>query len=97
MNTSEKRPSDYIDVLNTEQEPEKHLGPADNPELEKLLATARLLRALREPALPEPGYPQRLAGAIAGRMPKKDLTSPRQTDEPDSRFGSRSCETPAAR
>ena len=68
MNNPESRLSDYIDALNAEHEPEKHQGTADTPELEKLLATVRMVRSLREPALPEPGYPQRLAKAVASGL-----------------------------
>jgi len=68
MDDHEKRLSDYIDALNAEQEPEKHYGPADSAELEKTLAAARLVRTLREPALPDPGYPQRLSQRVAERI-----------------------------
>lgn len=81
MNNPENRLSDYIDALNAEQEPEKHRGAADTPELAKLLATARSVRTLREPALPEPGYPQRLAKAVASNL--------NQPVEPGSIPGSR--------
>lgn len=68
MDDHEKRLSDYIDALNAEQEPEKHYGPADSPELEKALAAARLVRSLREPALPDPDYPRRLSQRVAERI-----------------------------
>lgn len=68
MQNPEDRLSDYIDVLNAEQEPEKHRGTADTPEMAKLLRTVRLIRTLREPALPDPGYPHRLAQAVAGKV-----------------------------
>ena len=68
MDDNEKRLSDYIDALNAEQEPEKHYGPADSPELEKTLAAVRLVRTLREPALPDPGYPQRLSQRVASGL-----------------------------
>lgn len=68
MNEAEKRLSDYIDALNAEQEPEQLFGVAGTPELEKLLATVRTVRTLREPALPEPGYPERLAHAVVEKM-----------------------------
>ncbi|WP_151192007.1 LolA family protein [Desulfotomaculum copahuensis] len=70
MNSPEEILSGYIDALNAEQEPEKHRGTAATPEMEKLLATVRLMRTLREPALPAPGYPLRLAGAVASKMQK---------------------------
>lgn len=68
-NTEEKL-SDYIDALNNEQESET-LETTNDRELEKLLATARLVRTLREPTLPEEGYPQRLAQAVAGNIQKE--------------------------
>lgn len=40
--------------------------------IEKLLATVRLVRGLREPALPDSGYPQRLAKAIADKIQKNN-------------------------
>ncbi|OPX91732.1 MAG: hypothetical protein A4E52_00378 [Pelotomaculum sp. PtaB.Bin013] len=68
MDNPESRLSEYIDALNAEHEPEKHQGIADTPEMEKLLATIRLVRTLREPALPDPGYPQRLALSVASTL-----------------------------
>ena len=65
MDENEKRLSDYIDALNAEQEPEEHYGPADSPELEKTLAAARLVRTLKEPALPSPDFPKRLSQEVA--------------------------------
>ncbi len=74
MDKTEKRLSDYIDALNAEQEPEKQQGPADTPELEKLLATVRLIRTLKEPELSDSGYPQRLAQGVADEIQKKHQT-----------------------
>lgn len=68
MNDLEKRLSDYIDSLNEEKEPEEQWGVADTPELEKLLATARTVRSLKEPALPGPGYPEQLARTVFDRL-----------------------------
>ena len=89
MNNPESKLSDYIDALNAEHEPEKHRGTADTAELEKLLATVRLVRTLREPALPDPGYPQRLAKAVSGKIQKNNLTSPHQPVEPKPKPGNR--------
>lgn len=83
MNDPENRLSEYIDALNAEQEPEEHQGIADTPEMEKLMATVRSVRTLREPALPAPGYPQRLAQNIADRM----MTSKRSWLSPFGAFG----------
>ncbi|MEL7567016.1 MAG: sigma-E factor regulatory protein RseB domain-containing protein, partial [Dehalobacterium sp.] len=78
MKELENRLSNYIDALNDEREPEKHQGVADIPELEKLLATARIVRTLREPALPAPGYPQRLAQTVADKIPKNKRIEQKQ-------------------
>ncbi len=72
MNTPEDRLSNYIDALNEEHDPEKHLGSPDTPELVRLLATTRLIRSLREPALPDPGYPGRLTEAVSGSINSLD-------------------------
>lgn len=97
MNNPESRLSDYIDALNAELEPEKNQGTADTPELEKLLATVRLVRTIREPALPDPGYPQRLAKTIAGKIQKNKLTSLHRPVEPDPKSGKRIDEKVAGR
>lgn len=72
MNYPEKRISEYIDDLNAERKPEKNQGTAETPELEQLKAAVRLVRTLREPAMPEPGYPQRLAKAVSGELQKNN-------------------------
>ncbi|MGI6421335.1 MAG: hypothetical protein ACOX0N_03905 [Syntrophomonadaceae bacterium] len=63
----EEKLSDYIDALNNEEESEI-LESDNDPELDKLMATVRLVRTLREPAMPEEGYPQRLAQAVAAKV-----------------------------
>lgn len=68
MNELENRLSDYIDSLNEEQEPEQQWGVADTPEMEKLLATVRTVRTLKEPAMPDTGYPERLAQAVTAQV-----------------------------
>jgi hypothetical protein len=73
----EEKLSDYIDALNNEQESEV-LQTNNDRELAKLMATARLVRTLREPAMPEEGYPRRLAQAVAGKIQKEKQDSPRQ-------------------
>ena len=69
----EEKLSEYIDALNREQEPE--IPVTDDPELEKLMATAHLVRALKEPILPEEGYPQRLAQTVADRVKSEKESS----------------------
>ncbi|KAF1085333.1 hypothetical protein SPSYN_01469 [Sporotomaculum syntrophicum] len=97
MNNPENRLSDYIDDLNAEHEPKKNRGIADTPELEKLLQTARLVRTLREPALPNSGYPQKLAKAIATEIQKNKFTDGQQTINPNIKRDNPNRETTAGR
>jgi outer membrane lipoprotein-sorting protein len=68
MGFKERKISDYIDKLNAEQKPEEHERPTHSPELDKLMDTIKLVRTLKEPALPEAGYPKRLAQAIGEQL-----------------------------
>ena len=45
----------------------------------KLMATVRLVRTLREPALPEEGYPHRLAQAVSDKLKKEKQSSSNQS------------------
>ena len=87
MKNPENRLSDYIDALNAEQQPEKYQGIDETPEMKKLLATVRLVRTLREPALPAPGFPQRIAKAIARKTQRNNSTNQCQTVELNARRG----------
>lgn len=69
MSKNEKQLSDYIDILNAEKKPKEHGNPSNSPELETLFKTVRLLRSLREPGLPAADYPEKLAGAVALKLP----------------------------
>jgi outer membrane lipoprotein-sorting protein len=71
----EEQLSDYIDALNNEREPE---ATNNDQEFEKLQATVRLVRTLREPILPEEGYPKRLAQAVASKIQKEEQASLRK-------------------
>lgn len=66
---AEEKLSAYIDALNCGQEPA--IDFTCDQELKELLAAARLVRTLREPALPEKGYPQRLAQAVADKIQRE--------------------------
>jgi outer membrane lipoprotein-sorting protein len=68
MNDNELRLSEYIDKLNNEQQPEQHGMTQDSPELERLYNTVRLVRSIREPALPEGDYAAKLVSAVTGRQ-----------------------------
>ena len=63
----EKSISAYIDALNEEKEPEGKEGAA-SPDLERLFKTVRLVRTLKEPAMPDSAYPQRLVKIVASRL-----------------------------
>ena len=71
MDGNEKKLSEYIDRLNAERQPEQHGAPEDSPELERLYSTVRLVRSLREPALPKGDYPKELAAAVRSRQTGK--------------------------
>lgn len=63
MHDPENRLSEYIDALNAERQPE--MDDEDSAELEKLYATVRLVRSLKEPGLPDSGYSRQLAEDVA--------------------------------
>lgn len=74
MNRNESDLSRYIDRLNAEKKPKEH-GPSRNsPEMEELFDTVRLVRGVKEPALPGSGYPKKLAQNIARRMKRQSRT-----------------------
>lgn len=74
MDNPELRISAYIDALNEEKEPAENLEIA-SPGLEKIFQAIRLLRTCREPAMPDPGYPQRLIEAVVRRLNKAGQNS----------------------
>lgn len=82
----EEKLDQYLEDLNNEQEAEL-VQSAHDQELAKLLATARLVRTLREPALPEEGYPQRLAQAVAGKMQEEKRAGIRRPAKKARSFG----------
>lgn len=61
----ERQISDYIDSLNAERKAEE---PTNSEELAKLMTTVRLVRTLKEPEMPDSGYPQRLAQAVTQKI-----------------------------
>lgn len=68
MDSNEKKLSDYIDKLNAEKKPGEHENSVDSQELEKLFDTVRQVRALREPALPDADFPEKVARAVAEHL-----------------------------
>ena len=76
--SNEEKLSNYIDALNNEQEPEVAANDNDQ-EFEKLMETVQLVRTLREPTLPDEGYPKRLAQNVAGKIAKEKPASFRKS------------------
>jgi len=71
MCNNEKKLSEYIDILNSEKKPREHDNSSDSAELEKLFGTVRLVRSLKEPALPPADYPKKMARNVASMLQKK--------------------------
>lgn len=70
-NENEKVLSDYIDRLNLEQTPEKQEHSAPSGELAELFNTVKLVRSLKEPAMPKPGYVKELSSSIGKKLSVK--------------------------
>ncbi|OPZ91143.1 MAG: hypothetical protein BWY74_02059 [Firmicutes bacterium ADurb.Bin419] len=71
MGNVEKKLSDYIDNLNAEKRPAEPKKPVDSNELEELMDTVKMVRSLKEPALPGADYPHRLARSVYERFSQK--------------------------
>lgn len=59
MNNEDKL-SSYIDRLNSEKTPEEHKNPTDSSELDKMYSLVRQLRSLKEPAMPDEAFPDKM-------------------------------------
>ncbi|MGI5910974.1 MAG: LolA family protein [Syntrophomonadaceae bacterium] len=84
MDNNEKIISDVIDDLNEERKPRINRDHLDNTEIEEVLKTARLIRTLKEPALPDSGYPRRLANNIANKIKNNDFINQQREERNDS-------------
>lgn len=71
MSKNERKLSKYIDSLNAERKPVEHGDAAESPGLARLNGTVRLIRSIREPAMPDTDYPKKLARAAAGQLSRK--------------------------
>ena len=71
MDDNVRKLSEYIDKLNAEQRPDQHESPEDSPELERLYHAVRLVKSLKDPALPGKDYPERLAAVVRNRQRQK--------------------------
>ena len=78
MNEQAQRISDYIDSLNEGKKPQEDERSAESEELRTLYRTVRLVRSLREPSMPDAGFPQRLAHAVI-----EEAQNGKSTDEGD--------------
>jgi outer membrane lipoprotein-sorting protein len=74
MDEKETKLSDYIDQLNREKMPKEHEHPVDSAELEELFDTVRLVRTLKEPALPDTDYPKEVAHVVYEQVMGKTAT-----------------------
>jgi outer membrane lipoprotein-sorting protein len=79
MSKDERVLSEYIDRLNAEKRPVEHGNKESLPELEKLFDTVRLVRSLKEPAMPEGGYSKRLARDVAEGLKVRRAKKPQKT------------------
>lgn len=69
MNEMERKVSDYIDRLNEERKPDEDEQASE--ELVELYQTIRLVRSLKEPAMPGPDYPMKLVQSVADQLPRR--------------------------
>lgn len=85
MKDNEKKLSDYIDSLNQERRPSEHGNEIQSLEMEELLETARFVRSLKEPDMPEGNYGRRLAANINKQLLKNELKEEQDYNKKDSR------------
>lgn len=72
MNDDEKKLSDYIDQLNAERKPDAHAHEGtDADKLQELYQAARMVRNLREPAMPDAGFAHSIARSLQSATPAK--------------------------
>lgn len=71
MSKYEKDLSEYIDTLNDEKKPIEHVKAVKSTELQELMDTVRLVKSLKEPALPDMNYPQKVVREIGCKLPQK--------------------------
>lgn len=71
MEYKERKLSEYIDQLNREKKPRAHVKGEPAAELENLLETVRMVKSLKNPAMPDAGFPERLKRHVARRLDMK--------------------------
>ena len=77
MYKNEKRLSDYIDSLNADKKPKAHEKSYNSSELDELFHTVRQVRRLKNPTMPEPDYPKRLAKSVHSRLRANNVSRKR--------------------
>lgn len=88
MDNNEKLISDIIDDLNEERKPRINQDNSENIEIEELLNTVKLVRSIKEPTLPDSGYPHRLANMIVDKMQNNnEAQNIKQRDNEKNRSG----------
>lgn len=71
MVSSEERLSDFIDRLNEERKPAENEYTTESEELKDLFSAVKLVRTLKEPAMPEAGFERRLIGYVTEKLAPK--------------------------
>lgn len=71
MDYNERKLSDYIDRLNAERKPDEHENPDNSDELAELFQTVRMVRTLKEPAMPGPNFQKKLFKAAEDKSSHK--------------------------
>lgn len=71
MVSSEERLSDFIDRLNEERKPAENEYTTESEELKDLFSAVKLVRTLKEPAMPEAGFERRLIGYVTEKRRRK--------------------------
>lgn len=69
MSKNEKKISVYIDRLNAEKKPLENNHTRNSNELEELFKTARLIRSLKEPAMPKEDFIKNLSYNLSEKNP----------------------------
>jgi outer membrane lipoprotein-sorting protein len=78
MNLHEKIVSDFIDQLNIEKKPKEDEYTTDSDELKELFQTVKLVKSLKEPAMPGEDFPVRLVKAVEEQVSRKHTVKSRK-------------------
>ncbi|WP_028608550.1 LolA family protein [Paenibacillus harenae] len=78
MKDNEQKLSDYIDRLNAEQKPDEDEYSANSEELKELYRSVRLVRSLKEPAMPGTDFHKNLVQTAANPFVQKKASAKRK-------------------